>query len=365
MTSMDEEQELPALPLPTWFGGEPIPGVDPDLHPHTAWGMFEVIEEDGSLNWLERTTPGYDAEALLAQLSGYLGDIERTDRWTPAFPEPLDVMENDEAEESGLDERFESLTFYGLRPDDRLTGRYVFMVIGQRADGDHESEVDLRSPGLAGPELEGILRLAQMRFIESLSWGDVGALPAEQVDDDFPVDNSTLGDMLEGWGVPRLPADVTFGFAWAALELEDEDGLTTWVERLAGDFDSARLASALLLSIDRLQSLLMSEWDAPDDRPRGTSLPDDEDDEDAGSEASPINHDGPLPVALAQLGCRAVPAGWRIRRGMIYAPGLDREGHSRLYRAYSAAPESGVPAPYVNDYEELGLLRSALRSLLD
>lgn len=367
-----EFETSPHLSLPQWLGsyaGAPFEDEFPAAH---AWGLFEIMDEGGRFGWIERSSLGYDAQAICAQLSGFLGDVERWPSATDNDPEPEEpevlgdpasladeALPGDEGS-FRLSSDYDGLTFIQMRPGDRLTDRWVLLIMGTVPPDEHEAPAQIRIRGLSGPELEGYLRLAVARFTESLSW----SAPGEREDEDSAEDeddaprarDTAFGELVPGWNFPAhaqwAPAEL-----WAAIEIESTRGERCWVERSTAWRDPRLLAATLLRQARLVEDALINDWDEPEDRPPRARVPE----APAADEPDPATPVGPLDARLAALRVPALPPGWRARRLMLLSipdPALDPLS---VHRLYAANPDAWVAYPFVSDAEELGLLRGALR----
>lgn len=401
---MATDSEFLRVPLPAFLRGETFPPFEAESLPRHAWGLFEAIDADGDLTWAERMTDSADVESLFAQLSGYLGDLVRHDTWLEddetsvpdavasgitaasgeeAEPEaPTNAREADAAEVE-LDARFDAMRFVDLDPGLRLTGRYVFMVLLEREEG-HDSSAVLFDRGLNAYEVEGLLRVAQLRFTETLSWSDPEPsiiVPAD------PPGRGTLGELFSGWSFPRLAPGVELSGCWTALLVETPDGESDWMERHTEPLEHDRLAGVLSWRLRHLEEYSVASWDDPDDRPGfpitmrflgaaeeealGLDELADEDAEEllqaAGMGPSPYDptrRDGPLDSRIADLQCFALADGESAVRAFMVGLGTDADGDPYTYLAYAARPSWNTSLDFFTDFEELGLLRSCLRDLL-
>ncbi len=366
-----EHETSPYLSLPQWLGsyaGDPFEDEFPAAH---AWGLFEIMDEGGRFGWIERSSRGYDSQAICAQLSGFLGDVDRWPSVLEHDPEPEDPADPaslaDEAlpgdeDTFRLSSDYDPITFIQMRPGDRLTDRWVLLIMGAVPPDEHEAPAQIRFRGLSGPELEGYLRLAVARFTESLSWSAPGEWEDKEgaEDDDEPRARDTaFGELVPGWDFPAhaqwAPAEL-----WAAIEIESTRGERCWVERSTTWRDPRLLAATLLRQLRVCEDALLNQWDEPDDRPPRALIPQ----APAADQPDPATPVGPLDARLAALRVAALPRGWKARRLMLLTipdPAIDPLSVQLLY---AANPDAWVAYPFVSDAEELGLLRGALRQTI-
>lgn len=373
------------VPLRRFLAGESF--VDPDMeNPLHAWGAFEVMGLDGRTSWAERLTERCDGEAVAAQLDGFLGDLEREASATWGDPEPSFASALDPAHAASsltalpgtLGPRFDRLGFKPLVEGDRLTGRWVLLLLGPKEDDGFSSEVELLNPGVDGPELEGLLRYFRARFSETFSWDGRGAAVDDEDDDDQEPDaarDATLGSFFPGWLFPRFPEGLELEACWAGIEMEDEAGERCWVER----FDPAGSPHLLLAHITRhiawLEATMIADADGLDERPPGVLLVDVEDADPTLAESPPWEEPdsthpwarvAPLPESIAGLAVEPLPLGWTPRRAAFYLAVRDADDGSRaLFTIEAAAPSSGLePVGRLRWGEDLGLVRGLQRDLI-
>lgn len=398
---MATDSDLLRVPLTAFLRGETFPPFEAESLPRHAWGLFEAIDADGDLTWAERMTDSADVESLFAQLSGYLGDLVRHDTWleddetsvpddvasavTDLPGEPGEPEEEPaEAAEVELDARFDAMRFVDLDPGLRLTGRYVFMVLLEREEG-HDSSAVLFDRGLNAYEVEGLLRVAQLRFTETLSWSDPE--PSIIVPAELP-DSGTLGQLFPGWAFPRMAPGVELSSCWTALLVETPEGESDWMERHTEPLEHDRLAGVLAWRLRHLEEYSVASWDEPDDRPGfpvtmrfmgsaaeemeldADAFPDDAEEDPLGiggtgpAAYDPTRRDGPLDPRIAGLECFALADGESAVRAFMVGLGTDTDGDPYTYLAYAARPSWNPSLDFFTDFEELGLLRSCLRDLL-
>lgn len=406
---MATDSDLLRVPLTAFLRGETFPPFEAESLPRHAWGLFEAIDADGDLTWAERMTDAADVESLFAQLSGYLGDLVRHDTWLEddetSMPDdaaladagtPGQALAEEDQAEVELDSRFDAMRFVDLDPGLRLTGRYVFMVLLAREEGQDSSAV-LFDRGLNAYEVEGLLRVAQLRFTETLSWSDPEPsiiVPAD------PPERGTLGGLFPGWSFPRLADGVELSSCWTALLVESPEGESDWMERHSEPLEHDRLAGVLAWRLRHLEEYSVASWDDPDDRPgfpttmrfMGSAagnvdadsepfsgefpegFPEDLSEETveellaiaaAGPGAyDPTRRDGALDARVASMECFALADGESAVRAFMVGLGTDADGDPYTYLAYAARPSWNPSLDFFSDFEELGLLRSCLRDLL-
>ncbi|MDR2256387.1 MAG: hypothetical protein LBE25_10370 [Arthrobacter sp.] len=355
------------VPLTAFLRGEVFPPFEADTVPVHAWGLFEAIDADGSLTWAERMTEGAEVESVFAQLSGYLGDLARHDVWLEDDEDFAPLPEGDlpeEEEQLELDERFEALRFIDLDPGLRLTGRYLFLLLMDRDPGTDSNAV-LFDRGLNGYEVEGLLRVAQLRFTETLSWSDP---EPETIVPSAPPARGTFGEIFAGWSFPALERGVRLTSAWAVTQIEFPDGTVDWVERRTQPLEDDRLAGLLAWRVAHLEEYSVASWDDPDERP-GFPSPfrlDEVEESFEGEEPDydPTRRDGPLSQRIGRLECLSLEPGMIPVRTFLVALGTDADGDPHSYLAYAARPSWNESLDFFSDFEELGLLRSCLRDLL-
>ena len=372
------------VPLPEWFGDIPFFHLDEAVIPTDVWGMFEYLHESGEVTWCERATHNFDIHRVYSAVSTYLDSLEREgvgDRGQINAVAALSESDEHATSRSPIDSRYGTLSFLGL-DHGRLTGRFVFLSIGYAAEDTAREDLllDFFSPGLNEFEARGVLRLAELRFLNSLSW-DTSKEPEPEPSDTTDVtERISFSEIFESWQFPMLRTGVAVEGVWAIIEsstgllsVEDEE----WHIRSSGDINVDRVFSVLSQRIDSLEESLVEEWEPPDDEdadegstddePDGTEQdgtePDEDEDDFIFAGSYPTARDAPLDPRIGGFTCDALPTGTYATRALLLALCRTDGGTVATYRAYAAAPGSGHEKPFISDFLELGLLRAGARDL--
>lgn len=402
-TSVALDQLLSSFDLPTLAAGHT---------PAHAWGYFETVDDDGDATWHERASRDLDLAAVFAEVSGYLAGLEQADVWfedNEAIDASADSDEEDvDGDEGPLDVRFAALSFEEFPGE--LTGRFLLLVLSEDAEG--EAAQDVWTPGLGDEEIMGLLRLAQLRLTDALLW-EIDTPTSSTLTPE--PEQVSLTSLFPGWEFESVDEDATIDGVWAVIETTDDDGGTGWVQRETPGLDRAELLALMSVKVTGLESRMLAEWelvdaaewdedsededtaDIDDDdlgtepgagEPGEESELDgaDEDDLDADVDLDPNDPEAAARLARAiaalaegddedeelvllddrfdQLTVAALPEGTRARRALLVV--LASEGDERpRYALYGADPAEELDFPYVNDFEELGLLRGQERRLRD
>jgi len=362
------------IPLTEFLRDETFAPFDPRARPRGAWGLFETVNATGETGWVERMTPETEIEEIFVLTSGYLGDMARHDVWLEddeALPLGDETARETAPPKVALDERFEHLRFFNLDPGLRLTGRHLFLLL---LETDGEDCICFDS-GLSSYEAEGLLRVAQLRFTEDLSWSDpapftIVAAPT--------LPHATFGSLFPKWEFPALEEGVTLTSAWALVFVEDESGGTEWVQRQTEPLEVHRLIGYLTWHLAHVEAYAVARWDDPEDRPAfpeplrsglgEEDAPDDPDGTDATSrddEYDPTRRAGPLDPRVAALECLSLAPEDTAARTLLVGLGTDADGDPHVYLAYAARPSVDASTDIISEIEEIGLIRSCLRDLID
>ena len=359
-----------AVALDQLLSAFPLPALEPGQTPTHVWGYFETVDDDGDATWHERASDGVDVSTVYAEVSGYLAGLEEADVWFDD-DEVVDVEADASAapeEDVPLDARFASVTVETLG-EGELTGRFLLLVLSTDADG--EPARDVYSPGLSDEEVMGLLRLAQLRLTEVLAW-DVEAPSASTLEDE-PA-RVPLTDLFPGWEFEAMDevADVTG--VWALVETVDDEGTVAWVQRETEDLPLADTLSLLAVRVTGIEERLLAEWEIGDLIASGLGLDEEEDEEEeSGQEAADLSE--PLDAELDEdeefaelderfeaLTVAGLPEGTRARRALLIVLAQEADEAPR-YALYGADPTEELEYPYLEEIEELGLLRSQERHL--
>ncbi|RII42466.1 hypothetical protein DWB68_06865 [Galactobacter valiniphilus] len=380
-----------AVTLDTLLADFPLPALEPGQTPTQVWGYFETVDDDGDATWHERASEGADPSTVYAEVSGYLAGLEAADVWFDDDELVGDPEDDDEADvpESPLDERFSSLSI-GDFGDEELTGRFLLLVISTDADG--EPARDVYSPELSDEEVLGLLRLAQLRLTEQLAW-DVPSPQATALSE--APELVPLTSLFPGWEFETVDDVANVTAVWALIETIDDEGTVTWVQRESDGLALGELLSLIAVRVTGTEERLLADWGlsdllAAEEEAGGAdlsvvpgSLEDDSDDRDdavlladgafadaedtvEGSDEDELDDEldefAPLDDRFEALQVAGLPAGAVARRALLLVL-AEEDGASPRFALYGAAPEEELDYPYIDDIEELGLLRSQERRL--
>ncbi|QZE26250.1 hypothetical protein K4X33_03040 [Brevibacterium casei] len=217
------------------FRPDIIESVPPKFFPTMVWGYFETEDEDGETGWIERTTEGASYATILSQIAGFLVETESANAWVDDdVDEETDGTSADAPVNSTLSDlsgdvlveeasaALSRLKIYPLPEGHEPTGRYVAILCDD--DPFESGNVELLNEDVSSELIEGLLRVAQMRFAETLSFSpfddeadDAGASagdarttaaaaestgPAAEVP---PPPVTTFGDLFAGWAFLPCP----------------------------------------------------------------------------------------------------------------------------------------------------------------
>jgi len=355
----------------------PLPALEPGQRPAHVWGYFETVDDDGDATWHERASDDVDVAAVYAEISGYLAGLEEADVWFDD-DEVIDAASDEDAavaEEAPLDARFNALRIEGLG-DAELTGRLLLLVLSTDEDG--EPARDVYSPGLSDEEVMGLLRLAQLRLTEVLAW-DVDAPTASTLDEE-PA-RVPLTELFTDWEFETVDEVAEITGVWALVETTDDDGTVTWVQRETEGLPLSDVLSLLAVRVTGVEERLLAEWeladlvssgalseetgdeeDAEDSEPSDEELRDDELDDEDDDFDEDAEEFAPLDERFEALTVAALPEGTRARRALLIVLAKEADEAPR-YALYGADPAEELDFPYLEEIEELGLLRSQERRL--
>ncbi len=376
-----------AVTLDTLLADFPLPALEPGQTPTQVWGYFETVDDDGDATWHERASEGADPATVYAEVSGYLAGLEAADVWFDDDELVGDPEDDDESDvpEAPLDERFSSLSIGDFGAEE-LTGRFLLLVISTDADG--EPARDVYSPELSDEEVLGLLRLAQLRLTEQLTW-DVPSPQATALSE--APELVPLTSLFPGWEFETVDDVANVTAVWALIETIDDEGTVTWVQRESDGLALGELLSLIAVRVTGTEERLLADWglsdllaaeeeaggadlsvvpgspEEADDRDDAgllaeDSLEDDDEDETDEIDDDELDEFAPLDDRFEALQVAGLPAGATARRALLLVL-AEEDGASPRFALYGAAPEEELDYPYIDDIEELGLLRSQERRL--
>ncbi|MDR2255963.1 MAG: hypothetical protein LBE25_08215 [Arthrobacter sp.] len=383
-----------AVTLETLLADFPLPALEPGQTPTQVWGYFETVDDDGDATWHERASESADAATVYAEISGYLAGLEAADVWFDDDELVGDPDDDDEADvpEVPLDSRFAGLSIGDFGPEE-LTGRFLMLVISTDADG--EPARDVYSPELSDEEVLGLLRLAQLRLTEQLTW-DVPAPQATALSESPEL--VPFASLFPGWEFETVDDVAEVKAVWALIETIDDEGTVAWVQRESEGLALGELLSLVAVRVTGTEERLLADWglsdllaaeeedgvdlslvpaadlaalaagDLEDDRDDAELLAEDalgeelEDDDDLDDIDDELDEFAPLDDRFEALQVAGLPAGSVARRALLLVL-AEEDGASPRFALYGAAPEEELEYPYIDDIEELGLLRSQERRL--
>ncbi|GAA1638651.1 MULTISPECIES: hypothetical protein [Brevibacterium] len=369
------------------FCPEIIETVPPRFFPTTVWGYFETENADGETGWIERTSDGASYATILSQISGFLVETEAANAWVDdEVPIDDDSAEDGEAQDRTLSQlsgdvlveeasaALSQLTVFPLPPGHEATGRYVALICDD--DPFESGNVELLTEDVSSELVEGLLRVAQARFAETLSFSpfddddeesdeDEGSAGPSVTTPDAPDDSlpgvTTFGELFAGWVFLPLPDDVDVSAVWSLILTTGSDGGIQRYTRRTPLLDENVLAGALARMVFEVEAGLLDSFDDDDDPARLTreTLP------ELSSLVPDDSPTRPLDPRIATLATRALPAGETPIVASLLLFGTDRLGSSTVLCDWVTTPDAVAIGDVEYDgFEELGLARSALRDLL-
>ena len=374
------------------FRPDIIESVPPKFFPTMVWGYFETEDEDGETGWIERTTEGASYATILSQIAGFLVETESANAWVDDH-----VDAEDDGEEGGapvnstlsdlsgdvlVEEASAALSrlkIYPLPDGHEPTGRYVAIICDD--DPFESGNVELLNEDVSSELIEGLLRVAQMRFAETLSFSpfdddvdDAGTLtggdrgPAAAPEPTGPATEAlsppitTFGDLFAGWAFLPLPADVDVSAVWSLILTSDADDVIRWYTRRTPLLDENLLTGALARAAFELELELIDSFDEDDDEPSRLTretLP------DLSSLVPDDSPTGPLDPRVGALATRALPEGETPIVADLLLFGTDQLGTSSVVSIRELTTDTvALGDAELDGFEELGLIRSALRDIL-
>ncbi|MCM1013864.1 MULTISPECIES: hypothetical protein [unclassified Brevibacterium] len=357
---------------------EIIESVPPRFFPTAVWGYFETENADGETGWIERTSDGASYATILSQISGFLVETEAANAWVddevPVDDDDADDPDVPIAPVSSGDvlvaeasAALSNLMVYPFPDGHEATGRYVALICDD--DPFESGNVELLTEDVSSDLVEGLLRVARARFAETFSFSPFDDDDEESEDNegsaDSPVtslpDVTTFGELFAGWVFLPLPEDADVSAVWSLLLATDSDGGIQRYTRRTPLLDENVLAGALARMTFEVEARLLDSFDDDDDPTRlmretlpelSSLVPDD----------SPTR---PLDPRVATLATRALPAGETPIAASLLLFGTDRLGSSTVLCDWVTTPDAvAIGDEEFDGFEELGLLRSALRDLL-
>ncbi len=373
------------------FRPDIIESVPPKFFPTMVWGYFETEDEDGETGWIERTTEGASYATILSQIAGFLVETESANAWVDDdVDEETDGTSADAPVNSTLSDlsgdvlveeasaALSRLKIYPLPEGHEPTGRYVAILCDD--DPFESGNVELLNEDVSSELIEGLLRVAQMRFAETLSFSpfdddvdDAGAPagdarttaaaaePTGPATEAPPPPVTTFGDLFAGWAFLPLPADVDVSAVWSLILTNDADDVIRWYTRRTPLLDENLLTGVLARTAFELELGLIDSFDEDDEASRLTreTLP------ELSTLVPADSPTGPLDPRVGALATRALPEGETLIVANLFLFGTDQLGTSSVVSVRELTTDTVVLGDAELDgFEELGLIRSALRDIL-
>lgn len=386
------------------FSPEIIESVPPKFFPTMVWGYFETEDSDGETGWIERTSDGASYSTILAQISGFLVETEAANTWVDSddgsdevadeTAAPMDRTLSDLSGDVLVEEASAALSrlmVYPLPDGHEPTGRYVALICDD--DPFESGNVELLNEDVSSELIEGLLRVAQTRFAETLSSSpfddDVDGAdaadgseataesetstdsertaPATEVTSVLSGDQTsppitTFGQIFDGWAFLPLPEDVDVSAVWSLVLTTDSEDVIRWYTRRTPLLDENLLVGALSRMTFERELELIDSFDQDDDEPSRlmretipelhSLVPDD----------SPT---GPLDPRIASLATRSLPSAETAIVASLLLFGTDALGSSSVVCVKELTTDTvALGDSEIDGFEELGLYRSVLRDIL-